>query len=134
MAEQCPVHRLEAIGLRLFQDFPALRGVVSAVIDGGMGIARADDAQEPQVASLTLHFDLVAGDPHSEHAKPLLHGLRGAIACDAQWENLFHREFGVEPAYSPRVAFEPGEWDRERLRAERGIKLGTGEQPAGGTR
>lgn len=101
----------------LFQDFPALRGVVSAVIDGGMGIARADHAQEPQVGSLTLHFDLVAGDPQSEHAKPLLHGLRGAIACDAEWEGLFSREFGVGPAYSPRVAFEPGRWDRDRLGA-----------------
>lgn len=100
----------------LFWDSPALRGVVATVIPGGMGIARADDARAARVGSLTLHFDLVAGGARSERARPLLRGLRGAIACDAKWEDLFRREFGVGPAYH-RVAFAPGRWNRERLEA-----------------
>ena len=98
----------------LYQDFPALHGVVSAVIDGGMGVARVDDPAAPTVASLSLLFDLVAGDARSPAAPALMRRAAWVIAPGPGWKALLHHHHPHLQA-CPRIALQPPSWDRARL-------------------
>ena len=103
----------------LFSGFPGLHGIIDAALEGTMGRARADDATRPAVAVIELDFRLLAGDPLAPLAEGVVRGLSppwSVVTSSENWEPLLRRIWGPNLQKRTRVAFQPGKWDRERLR------------------
>lgn len=110
-------HRSSLRGL--YQDYPCLRGSVSAIVDSSMGRVFADSRWEPRVALAALDFHFLAGDPFNETALPLIRLLKpGAIviAPTPDWQRLLADVYPGELALYPREAFEVGGFDIDKLR------------------
>jgi GNAT superfamily N-acetyltransferase len=104
----------------LFEGFPGLHGCVDAVLEGTMGTARADDAHYPKVALAELDFAFLAGDPDALAADEAVRSLQPPAwpaLSSASWEPLLRRVWGDAVATRTRVAFQPGAWEADRLRA-----------------
>src|SRR5437867_832049 len=103
----------------LFVGFPGLHGVVDAALEGAMGVVRTDDIDSPRIAHIDLDFDLLAGDPTAPAAEEVVRGLSppfSLVVSSGSWEPLLHRIWGGDLQNRTRVAFQPGDWDRERVR------------------
>jgi RimJ/RimL family protein N-acetyltransferase len=103
----------------LFAGFPGLHGIVDAALEGTMGTLRADDTTRPSVAIIQLDFYLLAGDPHAQSAEDVVRELSvpsSVVASNEDWEPLLHSIRNGELRTRTRVAFQPGRWDRARLR------------------
>jgi GNAT superfamily N-acetyltransferase len=84
-----------------------------------MGTVFADSQTEPAVALAVIDFCLLAGDPGHRAAVSLLRMLKpGAIAVapTPEWERLLAATYPGTLVPYPREAFEPGEFDVNRLR------------------
>jgi RimJ/RimL family protein N-acetyltransferase len=106
----------------LYADFPGLHGIVDAALEGAMGIVRADDPTRPRMAVIELDFYLLAGDPQAAAAEGFVRGLSppwSVVTSREDWEPLLRRVWGSELQARTRVAFQPGNWDRGRLRGFR---------------
>jgi GNAT superfamily N-acetyltransferase len=103
----------------LFAGFPGLHGIVDAAIEGTMGTLRADDAKQPAVGVIELDFYLLAGDAQAPSAEEVVRGLSppwSVVTSSEDWEPLLRRVWGAVLQTRTRVAFQPGKWDRARLR------------------
>ncbi len=103
----------------LFAGFPGLHGIVDAALAGAMGTVRADDATRPTTALVELDFHLFAGDPNAPGVEQAVRALTPpwtVVASNAGWEALLRRIWGEALQTRTRVAFQPGQWDRDRLR------------------
>jgi len=103
----------------LFDGLPGLHGCLDAALDGGMGEAFADDANEPAVARVLLDFDLLGGDasaPAAIEAARAIEPPASIVPAGAGWETLLRRVWGEALGSRTRVAFRAGGWQRERLR------------------
>ena len=103
----------------LFAGSPGLEGVVDAALDGAMGIVRTDDASRPRIAHIELDFDLLAGDSTAPAAEEVVRGLSppfSLVVSSSAWAPLIRRVWGEALQPRTRVAFQPGHWDRDRLR------------------
>ena len=103
----------------LFAGFPGLHGIVDAALEGTMGTVRADDATRPTVGVIELDFYLLAGDPQAPAAEDVVRGMSppwSAVTSTEDWEALLRRIWGDALQTRTRVAFRPGDWDRQRLR------------------
>lgn len=104
----------------LFADMPGLHGCLHAALEGTMGRAWTDDAQHPTVARIELEFTFLAGDAASSAAEDLVRSISTfpayfAVSNDG-WPPLLRSVFGERLGEHQRVPFEPGAWDRHRLR------------------
>ena len=103
----------------LFAGFPGLHGCLHAALEGTMGTALADDALQPTVALVDLDFSFLAGDANAPAAEEAVRGLappESIATSSAEWEPLLRRVWGDALGTRTRVVFQPGGWDRRRLR------------------
>ncbi|MEM0913278.1 MAG: GNAT family N-acetyltransferase [Planctomycetota bacterium] len=104
----------------LFADFPGVHGMLASVLSGAMGVAWADDADDPHVAHLSIYFHLLAGDPEHPAARVMVSRLpqpATVIVPQTQgWfellKSVWHR--ALEPV-DRTLMTPPVEWDIERL-------------------
>jgi hypothetical protein len=106
----------------LFDGFPGLHGCLHAALEGTMGRAWTDDAAQPSVARIELDFNFLTGDANSPAAEELVRSIdRGAAyyfaVSNDGWPPLLRRIWGDKLGEHGRVAFQPGAWDRDRLRS-----------------
>lgn len=93
-----------------------------AILEGTMGIALADDADEPHVAVLeapNLNLSVVGGDAGHPSARPYLEQLPKLTAlffASEGWEELVHRVHAGRLIAMPRYAFTSEALDVEHLR------------------
>lgn len=102
----------------IYAGLPGLHGCLDAALDGGMGIARADDALNPTVAHIHLEFHLLAGDPHNPAAEEIVRNLippATAILASPAWEPLIRGAWGSALHTRTRTAFRAGSWERVHL-------------------
>ncbi len=105
--------------LPLFAGFPGLDGCVDAALEGTMGTAHTDDAVHPTVALLHLDFYFLAGDDGAAAAEEAVRRLpktASIVTSGSDWEPLLRRIYGDTVGTRTRVAFQPGAWERTRLR------------------
>lgn len=103
----------------LFAGCPGMHGVLDVALEGAMGAAFADDAARPSVAMLELDFYLLGGDRSASAAEEAVRSLTtpcSIVVSDEAWAPLLRRAFGERLHTRTRVAFQPGDWDRPRLR------------------
>ena len=99
----------------MFSTCPGMHGGVAAVLDGGMGSAMADDAQNPSTGFLHAgDFRLFAGEPVRDLVEGLLEKI--VVVPDPQWDELIRQIAGADVETFQRVAFDAGHWDIEELR------------------
>ena len=99
----------------MFATCPGLHGGVAAVLDGGMGSAMADDAQNPRTGFVHAgDFRLFAGEPVRDLVEGLLEKI--VVVPDPQWEELIRQICGADVGTFQRVDFDAGSWDIEKLR------------------
>jgi len=120
----------------LFADLPGLHGCAHAALEGTMGGVYANDVRRPTAALIDLDFYFLGGDPgspdtergrrympggdaHSASAERILRefALPASIIAGPDWEPLLRRVWGDALLTHTRVAFSPGDWDRNHLRA-----------------
>jgi RimJ/RimL family protein N-acetyltransferase len=93
-----------------------------AILDGTMGQALADDAEEPQVAVLeapSLKLCIVGGDAGHPSARAFLQELsppKALIFASEDWEALLRQIHRGKLLRLPRYAFTSENLDREHLR------------------
>jgi len=104
----------------LFADFPGVQGMLASALSGAMGVAWADDADDPHVAHLSIYFHLLAGDPHHPAARNLVSRLPQPatviIPQTQPWFELLQSVWqrALEPVERTLMA-PPPEWDTEAL-------------------
>lgn len=102
----------------LFAGYPCLRGLVAAVVHGGMGAAYVDHLDAPTAALAVLDFSLLAGDATTAGAAELArlpgHGATVVVPTPA-WRALLATSYPGELREYPREAFRSGRFDRVRL-------------------
>ena len=84
-----------------------------------MGTAHADDADSPAVALLRLDFYFLAGDSNAAAAEEAVRSLQppaSVVTSGPDWGPLLLRVWSGALQTRTRVAFQPGAWDRHRLR------------------
>ena len=104
----------------LFADFPGVQGMLASALSGAMGVAWANDADEPAVAHLSIYFHLLAGDPAHPAARALVSRQpppATVIVPQTQaWFELlasvWHR--ALEPV-DRALMVPPPKWDKEKL-------------------
>jgi GNAT superfamily N-acetyltransferase len=102
----------------LFAGFPGLHGCVDAVLEGTAGEAFADNLARPAVALLQLDFEMLGGDPGLPAAEQAVRAIAppaSVVVASDSWEPLLRRVWGDLLSPHTRVAFQPGDWDHERL-------------------
>ena len=118
MLVEIPPNAREAVR-PLFAGFPGLQGIVAAALAGTMGKVQVDDCIDPKIAVITLDFYLFAGDPRAGAALEAVDELPvpwSAVTSTGDWEFLLRRRWAEALCTRTRVAFQPGKWDRRRLR------------------
>ena len=103
----------------LFAKLPGLHGCLQAALEGAMGLVFADSPEQPTMALIKLDFYLLGGDAAAADAERTVRGftLPASVIADTSWEPLLRRVWGDALLTRTRVAFGPGGWDRQRLRA-----------------
>lgn len=107
-------------GLRpLFANLPGLHGCLHAALGGAMGSVLADSAEQPTMALIDLDFYLLGGDAAAADAEQTVRDfeLPASIIAGSNWEPLLRRIWGDALLTRTRVAFGPGDWDQQWLRA-----------------
>ena len=102
----------------LFAVFPGLHGCIDAILEGAAGEVATEDLTRPSVALLQLDFDFLAGDPGHPAAEEAVRRIEppaSLAVSSSAWEPLLRRVWGDGLSPYTRVAFRPGDWDRERL-------------------
>lgn len=103
----------------MFTDYPYLRGYIPAVLNGGMGRAFADDADNPKTGCLHLLWVYIfAGDATGDAAVEMIRNIPAGsslVGPSPEWERLLQETLGDDLDTSQRVAFGPGKWNRARL-------------------
>lgn len=109
----------------VFEGFPALSGVVDAVLEGAMGEAWVNDAARPNVARLDLDFHLLAGDPSHPAAGEAIRSLQTGdhVIVPESWEDVLMDSWERLQPYD-RTEFSAGTWDVEELRARQSLPEG----------
>ena len=106
----------------LFQDY-TWNYLADAILEGTMGRALADDAEEPHVAVLqapNLQLNIVGGDAGHPAAREYMEQLpkRSALFFGAEgWEELVQSMHGGKSIEMPRYAFTSEALDVEHLRS-----------------
>ena len=103
----------------LFANLPGLHGCLHAALGGAMGSVLADSAEQPTMALINLDFYLLGGDAAAADAEQAVRGfeLPASIIAGSSWEPLLRHIWGDALLTRTRVAFSPGDWDRQWLRA-----------------
>ena len=105
----------------LFDGFVGLHGVIDSILEGTLGDAYADDANNPRVAHIELDFHAIAGDPNAPAAVDALRSIESShhLAVPESWTDLLMDVRGGDLQPYERFAFSPGPWDRSTLAALR---------------
>ncbi|MEM6333975.1 MAG: GNAT family N-acetyltransferase [Planctomycetota bacterium] len=104
----------------LFADFPGVQGMLASALSGAMGVAWADDADQPAVAHLSIYFHLLAGDPSHPAARVMVSRLPQPatviVPQTQEWFELlasvWHR--ALEPV-DRALMVPPPKWNKEQL-------------------
>jgi hypothetical protein len=105
----------------LFDGFVGLHGVIDSILEGTLGDAYADDANNPRIAHIELDFHAIAGDPNSPAAVDALRSIESShhLAVPESWTDRLMDVRGGDLQPYERFAFSPGPWDRSTLAALR---------------
>ena len=117
MLNEVPTESLDRLR-PLFSDFPGLHGCLDAALEGSMGTAYADDAEEPAVALVKLDFTLLAGDPSVDVAEEAVRNVErpaSIVVSGPDWASLLRRVWGEKLQSRTRIAFSSEIWDRSQL-------------------
>ncbi|HEY7412631.1 MAG TPA: GNAT family N-acetyltransferase [Vicinamibacteria bacterium] len=106
----------------LFAAHAALRAVVEAALEGSVGTVRADDAEAPRAARISVGcYELFGGDPDALRARDLVATAtpeRELIyGNDPAWRRLLLDVHGARLGDRPMRAFDASGLSRDALRA-----------------
>lgn len=100
----------------LFENFPVMPTVVSAILRYGMGRALVDDVERPRVGLAKLDFTFVAGDTTTEAAQWIAqHAAHDVVSLDPNWHGHLRATHGDKLTAHGRTSFRSARFDRDFL-------------------